>query len=60
MKYCLVSFDIARGEAAAVQQTDRLIEAPNWHPNGRACQKVSSGGGFPQFKRIILNSVVGV
>jgi len=34
MKYRLSIFDLERGRAQPVLVTDRLIEAPNWHPDG--------------------------
>ena len=34
MKYRLSIFDLERGQVQLVLVTDRLIEAPNWHPDG--------------------------
>ena len=35
MRSSLEIFDIDTGRATVVLQTDRLIEAPNWSPDGR-------------------------
>lgn len=35
MKSSLEIFDIGRGESRVLLETDRLIEAPNWSPDGR-------------------------
>lgn len=34
MRSSLEIFTLATGQASVVLQTDRLIEAPNWHPDG--------------------------
>ena len=36
MRSELAIYDLAKGEVRSVLQTDQLIEAPNWTPDGKA------------------------
>lgn len=50
MKSELLIFDIVSGDVESVLETDRLIEAPNWTPDGAAL--IVNGGG--QLFRVTL------
>ena len=47
MRSSLEIFDVEQGSVTRVLQTDRLIEAPNWHPAGRYLL-VNAGGRLYQ------------
>ncbi|MEO8244194.1 MAG: hypothetical protein ABI832_17965 [bacterium] len=44
MRSSLEVYDLASGTARALLQSDQVIEAPNWHPDGYLL--VNSGGGL--------------